>query len=121
MVILVRLLGLIIMVFGIIYLFKPNTMKTYIDFWKTGKKIRIGAFLSLIIGIIFLLAAGGCRVSWFVTLFGVLALIKGIVLFVISQEQAVSILEWWKKRPIAFLRTHALFALVIGALLIYSA
>ena len=121
MVILVKLLGIIIAVFGVIYLLKPNIMKPYVAFWKRGKRIHIGAVLSLLIGIILLLAASQCAVSWFVAAFGILGLIKGIVLFVLRQEKAISMINWWAERPIAFLRVHALFALVVGALLIYSA
>jgi len=121
MVILVKLLGIIIVVFGVIYLLNPKMMKPYMAFWKKGKRLYMGAALSLLIGIIFLLAASQCRWRGFIVAFGILSVAKGIWLFVISQEKAISILDWWAKRPIAFLRVHALFALVVGALLIYSA
>lgn len=121
MVILVKFLGIVIIVFGVVYLLNPNIIKAYMAFWKKAKRIYIGGVLSLLIGIIFLLAASQCAVRWFVTLFGILAIIKGVVLFVLSQEKAISMLNWWSERPIAFLRGHALFALVIGALLIFCA
>jgi len=121
MVILVKFLGIIIVVFGVIYLLNPKMMKPYMAFWKKGKRLYMGAALSLLIGIVLLLAASQCAVSWFVALFGILGLIKGIVLFVLRQEKAISMINWWAERPIAFLRAHALFALVVGALLIYCA
>jgi len=121
MVILVKLLGIIIAVFGVIYLLNPNMMKPYVAFWKKGKRLYMGAALSLLIGIILLLAASQCAVSWFVAAFGILGFIKGIVLFVLRQEKMISMINWWAERPVAFLRVHALIALVVGALLIYSA
>ncbi|MBL7081134.1 MAG: hypothetical protein ISS44_01000 [Candidatus Omnitrophica bacterium] len=121
MVILVKLLGIIIVVFGVIYLLKPSIMKSYISFWKRGKRLYIGGILSLLIGVILLLAASQCRMSWFVAAFGILGLSKGIVLLVLREEKMRTMINWWAERPIAFLRVHALFALVVGALLIYSA
>lgn len=121
MVILVKFLGIFIVVFGVVYLLNPNIIKPYIAFWKRGKRLYMGGALSLLIGIILLLAAPQCRISWFVALFGILALIKGIALLVIKQEKAVAMINWWAERPVGFLRAHALFALLVGALLIYCA
>ena len=121
MVILVKLLGIVLVVFGVVYLLNPNIMKQYIAFWKKGKRLYAGAAASLLIGIILLLAASQCAVSWFVTAFGILALIKGIVLFVLKPEKVMPMMEWWLQKPVAFLRGHAIIAIVIGVLLIYAA
>ena len=121
MVILVKLLAIVVMVFGVIYLLKPNIIKPYMAFWTIGKRIYMGAILSLVIGIILLLAASQCAVTWFIAAFGILGIIKGIVLFVLGPEKTISMLKWWEEKPVAFLRLHALVAIIIGALLIYSA
>lgn len=121
MVMLVKFLGTIIVVFGVVYLLNPNIIKPYIAFWKRGKRLYMGGALSLLIGIILLLAAPQCRINWFIAAFGILALIKGVALLVIKQEKAVSMINWWAERPVGFLRGHALFALAVGALLIYCA
>ena len=121
MVMLVKLLGVFIIVFGLTYLYNPNIMKNYIEFWKAKKRIYIGAVLSLLISVILLLAASRCRVSWFIILFGLLGLIKGVVLFAVKQEKVASWLEWWTGRPVIFLRLHAVIAVIMGILLLYSA
>ncbi len=121
MVILVKFLGIFIVVFGVVYLLNPNIIKPYIAFWKKGKRLYLGGALSLLIGIIFLLAASQCRWRGFIVAFGILALVKGIWLLVISPEKVMSFMNWWIKRPITFLRGHALLALAIGVLLIYCA
>lgn len=84
MVILVRLLGILVAGFGVIYLLNPNIIKPYMAFWIVGKRLYMGAILSLLIGIILLLAASQCAVTWFVALFGILGIIKGVVLFVLG-------------------------------------
>ena len=121
MVALVKLLGIVIVGFGVAYFVNPSIIKPYMAFWKTRKRLYLGGTLSLVIGTIFLFAASQCRWTGFIVAFGILSVAKGIWLFIISQEKAISILDWWAKRPIAFLRGHAVFAVIFGVLLIYSA
>ena len=121
MVTFVKFLGIFIVGFGVAFFINPGIIKQFMAFWMSRKRLYLGAALSLLIGIIFLLAASQCRWRGFMVAFGILSVAKGIWLFVISQEKAISILDWWVKRPIAFLRIHALFAVIIGVLLIYSA
>ena len=121
MVIFVKLFGIIIVAFGVAYLLNPNIIKQYMAFWKRGKRMYMGGALSLLIGIIFLLAASQCRWRGFIVAFGILALVKGIWLLVTPPEKMVSMMNWWTERPIAFLRVHALFAIALGALLICCA
>lgn len=121
MVAFVKFLGIFIVGFGVAYFVNPNIIKRYAAFWKSRKRLYLGAALALIIGIMFLLAASQCRWRGFVVVFGILSVAKGIWLFVISTEKAISILDWWAKRPITFFRVYAVFAVTLGVLLIYSA
>jgi hypothetical protein len=121
MVIFVKLFGILMAALGVIFLISPGVVKSYIAFWPKGKRIYFGAALSLLIGIIFLLAASQCRWSLFVIIIGIWALIKGLLLFILGQKRIVSWLNWWTARPMIVLRIYALIALVLGALLIYSA
>jgi len=121
MVILVRLLGIIIVIFGVIYLFKPNIIKPYVDFWKKGRRLCVGGILSLLMGVVLLLAASQCKVGWLVSVFGILGLIKGMVLLVLKREKAISVITWLAERPPVSLRVYAFFAILVGTLLIYSA
>ena len=120
MVVLVRLFGIVMAIFGVIFLVSPGHYKEYITFWTKKGRIRIGAILSILISIIMLLAASQCRWSGFVALIGIMALIKGIVLFVMGPKKLVSKMEWWMARPPATLRLLAVVALLIGILLIYA-
>ena len=121
MVALVKLLGIVIVGVGVAFFVKPSIIKQYMDFWKTRKRLYLGGALALLIGIIFLLAAPQCRWRGFITVFGILSIIKAVCLFVFGQEKLVAFMNWWAKRPITFLRVYALFAITLGVLLIYSA
>ena len=120
MVAFVKFLGIFIVGFGVAYFVNPSIIKQYMDFWKTRKRLYLGAALCLLIGIIFLLAAPQCRWRGFIVVFGILSLIKAVCLFVFGQEKLVSFMDWWAKRPIMFLRVYALFAIALGVLLVYS-
>jgi len=121
MLILVRLFGIVMVAFGVIYLISPQATKKYMAFWTKGRRIYTGGGLSILIGIILLLAASQCRLVWFVILIGIWALIKGIVLLVLGPEKLKSRINWWTERPVGVLRLLSLLVLAIGVLLIYSA
>ena len=120
MVALVKLLGIVIVGFGVAFFVNPNIIKQYMAFWKTRQRLYLGAALAFLIGIVFLLAASQCRWTGFIVAFGILSLAKGIWLFIFGQEKLISFMDWWAKRPNTFLRGYAVFAITLGVLLIYS-
>ena len=121
MVILVKLFGIIIVVMGIIFMVNSNTLKQYIAFWRPQKRIFIGGILSLLFGVIFLLAAPQCRLRGLVIVFGVWSIIKGVLLFTIGQNRINTYFDWWMEKPNSAIRFLGLIAVVIGVLFIYSA
>jgi uncharacterized protein YjeT (DUF2065 family) len=121
MILLIKLLGIVILVLGVIYLIYPDTMKQYAAFWTKGKRIYSGAALSTLIGIIMLLNATQCAVSWIIALFGIISIVKGIVLFVLGPEKAKTRLNRLVEKPVATLRALAVLVMIVGILLIYAA
>ena len=121
MVILVRLFGIAIVVMGIIFLANPKALKQYMAFWKQQKRLYIGGILSLLFGVIFLLAALQCRLVWVIVIFGIWALIKGVLLLTLGQKRLNAYLDWWLGRPISIARLLGIMALALGVLIIYSA
>jgi len=121
MLILVKLIGIVIVCFGLIFLLKPQTMKNYMSFWVTGKRIYMGALINILIGIVFLLGASQCRLVGFIIAVGIMSLLKGIILFISGPERLKSMLRFWSEKPAAVVRLMALIAIAFGALLIYSA
>lgn len=120
MLILVKLIGLLIVAMGIIFLLSPKVLKQYIAFWKQGKKIYALGVLRLLIGVVFLLTASQCRLVGVILTLGILILLKGIAIFVLGLEKIKSMLDWWgRKSPLVF-RLLSLVALAIGALILYS-
>ena len=117
---LVKLIGVVIVALGAIYLVKPSIMKKYIRFWLKKKRLYFGAALSILIGLIFLFAAAQCRASWFVVLMGIISIVKGILLFVWKQKKTTELAEKIIHSPASTLRSMALVALALGAALVFA-
>lgn len=120
MLILVKLIGIVIVLMGVILLLSPGTMKQLIAFWGQGKRIYMAGILRLLFGAILLLAASQCRLVGVVVILGILMLIGGTLIFVLGLARIKSILNWWDRRTPQVIRLMGLIILAIGALLIYS-
>ncbi len=120
MIILVKLISVIILVEGIVFLLSPKAMKKWVNFWAKEKRLYIGAALALLFGIIFLSIASQCKLPMVLTIMGVMSLIKGIVIFALGPEKMKARLDWWSARPAGTARIIGIIAIAIGALLLYS-
>jgi Na+/alanine symporter len=118
---LVKLIGIIIVAFSVVYTVKPATIKKTINFWTRQKRIYWGAVLNLLLGFILLRASGACTLPWFVALMGVLSLLKGILIFVLRKKKVLDWTESIIKKPPKVLRTLGIIGIAIGACLIYAA
>ncbi len=117
MTIFIKFLGVIVMVMGIIFLINTNALRQFSLFWKRGKGLQIGAVIDFVFGIFFLMAASQCRLPGLITVFGILALIEGVLILTFNQKY----LDWWLSKPFLFTRFTGLITVVFGTLLIYSA
>jgi accessory gene regulator protein AgrB len=121
MVVLVALFGVIIAALGIIFFAKPKTSKQYIAYWKQDKRLKNGAILSLLFGIIFLIVATECRLTGLIIILGVWSIIKGVLLLTLKKQKIYAYLDWWLNKPESTTRYIGLIAFAFGILLIYAA
>jgi len=118
---LVKLIGMVILAAGVVSLMKPDLIKKAIRFWMAENQLYMGALLSILIGIIFLIAASRCVITWIVVIFGVLSMVKGLLLFILGRPKIISLLEDFIKKPAKTLRGLAMIACVLGIILIWAA
>jgi len=121
MLILVRLIGIVIVAVGITFLLSPKLYRRYMAFWEQGRRLYAGAILGILIGVVLLLAASGCRLVGVVLMLGILCLVEDIIIFALGREKMKSMLKWWQGRSLLVLRLIALIIIAVGALLLYSA
>ena len=119
--IVVKIVGIVVVFIGIVYLLKPGVLKSFIGFFKKGKRIYSVALIRFVLAVIFLLAANQCKIPWVIIVFGILFMISGLLIFILRAERLKSILDWWQRQSSLLLRFMGLIALAVGAAIIYSA
>ncbi|MFH1836768.1 MAG: hypothetical protein ABH862_01460 [Candidatus Omnitrophota bacterium] len=120
MVILVKLFGMLAAAAGIIFTLKPDILKRYIEFWKRIKRLRIGGIISILFGIIFLMAASQCKWVLFIQVLGIWAIIKGVLLLTLGEKVMNSYFAYWENKPASVIRYFSLIIIAIGVLVLYA-
>ncbi|MBN2456015.1 MAG: hypothetical protein JXB29_05690 [Sedimentisphaerales bacterium] len=58
----IKIIGIVFVAIGIVYLLKPEIAKALMDFFKQANRIYIAAVIRLALAVVFLLAARECIV-----------------------------------------------------------
>ena len=120
MLILVKLIGIVMVGFGIIFLVSPTTMRQFMLFCEKGKRVYMVGILRILIGVIFLLAAPQARLAGVMVTLGILIIVAGGLIFILRLDRIKAILKWYYGRPLPVLRLIALIPTALGALILYS-
>ncbi len=119
--IIVKIVGILIVLIGIVFLLKPGVMKWLMDFIKKGKRVYFAGVIRFALAIIFLLGASDCDQKWIIAVFGILFLISGLLIFMLGPEKIRQVLEWYQKQTVLLFRVIAVIVLACGAVIIYAA
>jgi uncharacterized protein YjeT (DUF2065 family) len=119
--IVIKIVGVLIILLGLLYIVKPQTMKSLLEFFKKGNRIYFAGLLRLVLAAVFLISATECHIPWVIIALGVLMMLGGLLVFVLGPNKIRPILEWWQRQSVILLRVLALIALAMGALVIYAA
>jgi len=117
----IRIVGFIFAFVAIVHLVKPGVLGRILEFVKQGKRMYFAGLIRFVLGAVFLLGARECRISWVIIVFGILLIMKGIVVFILGPAKLKSKLDWGKKQSNLRIRVFALIALAFSALIVYSA
>ena len=117
----VKIVGIVFVFIGILYLLKPGVLKSFVEFFKKGRRIYFVGLIRFVLAVIFLLAANQCKRVWVIIVFGILFMISGLLVFMLGTKRLKSILDWWQKQSLLLLRLVAVIILAMGAVIIYSA
>ncbi|MCF7908638.1 MAG: hypothetical protein K9L86_07210 [Candidatus Omnitrophica bacterium] len=118
---LVKLVGMAVFALGVIFFLKPDQIKKWLNFWMQENHLYMGGLLSILVGIVFLIAAARCSIPWIIVVFSIMSLIKGVALFALGSKKVIAFAEKFTKRPPKALRRFAILSLAFGVLLIYAA
>ncbi len=120
-VIVIRSLGILFAIIGVVYLLRPDFIKWLMEFFKKGSRVYFAGVLRFVLAVIFLVGAGDCRYFWIIFTFGILFLIGGLLIFTLGPEKIGRMFDWYQGQSTLVFRAIALIVLVIGAIIIYSA
>ena len=117
----IKIIGIVFILVGILYLFKPKVAKSMMGFFKKGIRMYFAGLLRFALGVVFLLAARECERTWIIIGFGIIFLLSGLLIFLIGLKRLKSILEWWQEKSDMLIRIIAVIPIIIGGVIIYSA
>lgn len=117
----IRILGILIIIEGILFALKPELMRTVIVFFSRGRRLYIAGILRAAVAVIFLVASSQCKIPLVIMILGILFLISGFLVFTLGLERQKAYLNWWREKSPTVLRLAALIALLLGAVVVYSA
>jgi len=101
--IVVKIAGIVFVFIGILYLLKPGVLKSFVEFFKKGRRIYFVGLIRFVLAVIFLLAANQCKRVWVIIVFGILFMISGLLVFMLGTKRLKSILDWWQKQSLLLL------------------
>ena len=83
----IKSVGVIFILLGIAYIIKPGILKWLMRFMKKGGRIYMGALLRFALAVVFLLGAGECNNKWIIAAFGILFLLGGLLIIVMTPKR----------------------------------
>ncbi len=119
--IVVLIIGVIVSGIGLAVLVKPAKLKDLLYFLVEKDRFYVVAALRVVIGVLFLFAAGSTRSPIFVSVMGILFVLAGVLIPILGPARLRSLVSWWMKRGNWVLRAWALVAFAFGVILIWVA
>lgn len=117
----IKAVGIVFVLIAVLYILKPDLIKTLCGFFKKGVRIYIPAGIRFALAILFLIAAGDCKNFWVIVALGALFLISGLLIVALGPKKVRPILEWYQNQSSLLLRLIALIVLALGIIIIIYA
>jgi hypothetical protein len=118
---LAALFGLLILAMGVWGVISPSRLLASIARLQSQRGLYIIAAIRLALGSTLLLAAPASRAPLLLQIFGVLAIISGVITPFLGVELFGSIIGWWQRIPTLVTRLWCGVVILFGAALIWAA
>lgn len=116
----VKAIGILILAAGIVFIVKPDLIRTLINFAMVGKRVYIGGIVRLVFGALLLLGSFKATIPWIPITFGALILLSGVTIFLLPITKLHQLLEWFKARTDNHIMIMSSISAAVGVALIYS-
>lgn len=116
-----KIIAILIIIDGIMVMFRPDFLKKYCLIFSQGASIYIAAIIKALIGVALLFGVSSqCRYETVIIAFGILAL-AGAVFIIAAPQKARTMAGFFAEKNTTTLRLLSIIYLLIGAILVYSA
>ena len=120
MAILVKLIGVIITLLGIVYLISPVTVKVWLKSWERGRLPGIAVLINFLIGALLMSSASECTISWIPFSIGALCVVKGLVFLIYGPKRLIMKASMWLDPRITLISFSGLIPVGLGVMLLMS-
>ncbi len=121
MVLLVKLVAIAIIIYGCVLTLKPVVFKSIIKYVESKKSRYVSIGMKIFLGLVFLVAASECRISWVVRFFGAAGVLGGAVALLLKESVVDDIIKWAEEISESQILFFGTVALVLGVLLVLAA
>ncbi|MFH1836491.1 MAG: hypothetical protein ABH862_00050 [Candidatus Omnitrophota bacterium] len=121
MVLIVKIVSVIILIYGCVLVLKPKTLKRLVDAVKKEKRFQLVNGIKTVVAALLVLAAPSCGIPWIVFLVGGLGVLGGIIVFIMKDKIKERFFSWVEELPNKKIVVIGIAAAVIGALLSLAA
>lgn len=116
----VMAVGALVVAEAAVILIRPAVYRKFIRFFAYRSMLYIPAAIAIVIGILFLIFARDCSQPWIIIVFGLIAAIKGVAIFLMKLQRLRDILNWLSERSDTMLRLLGILTLAVGVLIVYA-
>ncbi|MBN1282284.1 MAG: hypothetical protein JXA24_00745, partial [Proteobacteria bacterium] len=117
----IKTIGIIFAIMGVVFATVPALMTRLFDFVKQGRRIYAIGVIRIVVGALLIMAAQQAALPWMPGVIGGVIVISGILIFALGQSRNHAFMEWWERKPEGTKRFGAIVLSVLGVLLIYGA
>ena len=121
MIVAVAVLGILFLGVGLTILVVPRAARWSLENMITRRMMPVYSIVRLAFGIACILAGPSTRLPGFVWAFGLLLILSAVSLQVMGFERIQAYSRWWLEKPDGMIRGWSLVAILLGALLVWSA
>ena len=117
----IKIIGTVIVCIGLVFLIRPEIMKTTTRFFSKGSRLYLAAMVRFTLAIVFIMGARHCGMKWVIVMFGLIFLLSGLMIFMLGLQKAKGILRWYLEQPKFISRVVAGIVLGVGLIITYAA
>jgi len=112
--------ALLIMGVGLVGVAAPARVIAFTRFWQNPGALWLAAGIRVAMGVALYLVAPETRAPQVFQAFGILVVVAGVLLPFLGRERIGRLIDWWAALPEGMIRGWALFAVLLGVLILYG-